>query len=109
MEKLALWVIGRVEDFPRKHRFIVGDKRIETCIDNLRAANRNNNTPTNRNNNIGFRCAKTGNHPRREDARRSRGHGSAASGDPLSSPACLAPPFPVPGPGPARRAMRPQG
>ncbi|TKB79436.1 MAG: hypothetical protein E8D42_08585 [Nitrospira sp.] len=26
---------------------------------NLRSANRNNNKPTNRNNNIGFRCAKT--------------------------------------------------
>jgi hypothetical protein len=26
---------------------------------NVRCANRNNNNPTNRNNNIGFRCAKT--------------------------------------------------
>jgi formylglycine-generating enzyme required for sulfatase activity len=27
--------------------------------DNLRAANRNNNTPANRNNNLGVRCAST--------------------------------------------------
>ena len=33
MERLALWVIGRVEGFPGKHRFTVGEKWIETCLD----------------------------------------------------------------------------
>lgn len=53
---------------------------------NLLPPNRNNNTPTNRNNNIGFRCAKTVGLLEREDARKSRGHGSGSCGDPQSSP-----------------------
>jgi hypothetical protein len=30
---------------------------------NLRASNRNNNSPGNRNNNLGLRCSKTGDNP----------------------------------------------
>ncbi len=33
METLVLWVIQRVEAFPRKHRFTMGDRWIETCLD----------------------------------------------------------------------------
>ena len=33
MEPVTLWVIGRVEHFPRRHRFTVGDRWIETCLE----------------------------------------------------------------------------
>ena len=33
MEQVLLWVIGRVDDFPRKNRFTVGDRWIDTCLD----------------------------------------------------------------------------
>jgi len=33
MESITLWVIGRVEQFPRTHRFTIGDRWIETCLD----------------------------------------------------------------------------
>jgi len=32
MEPLVLWTIGRVDSFPRKHKFTVGDRWIETCL-----------------------------------------------------------------------------
>jgi hypothetical protein len=116
METRLVWVVERVAKFPREHKFTVGDRLVETCLDitshlvedsyrrdkhaelsaasralvrarvlvrlpraiccvsearghyfatesdelgrdatNLRAGN--NNTPTNRNNNIGVCCA----------------------------------------------------
>ena len=33
MEPLVVWVIGRVDDFARKHRFTIGDRLIDTCLD----------------------------------------------------------------------------
>ncbi|MEO7035203.1 MAG: four helix bundle protein [Polyangiaceae bacterium] len=33
MEPLTLWVVKRVEAFPRAHRFTVGERWIETCLD----------------------------------------------------------------------------
>ncbi len=33
MEPLVVWVIGRVDSFPRKHRFSIGDRWIDTCLD----------------------------------------------------------------------------
>ena len=33
MEPLVVWVIGRVDNFPRKNRFTVGDRWIDTCLD----------------------------------------------------------------------------
>ncbi|MCU0694446.1 MAG: four helix bundle protein, partial [Polyangiaceae bacterium] len=32
-ESLLPWVVGRVEAFPRNHRFTVGDRWIESCLD----------------------------------------------------------------------------
>ncbi|TAN42491.1 MAG: hypothetical protein EPN22_12010 [Nitrospirae bacterium] len=44
---------------------------------NVRAVNRNNNTPDNRNNNLGFRLASTHHHSKREPLRL-RMHGQCA-------------------------------
>jgi hypothetical protein len=33
MESLLRWVPERVTKFPREHRFTVGDRPIETCLD----------------------------------------------------------------------------
>ena len=33
MEALVLWVIQRVEKFPRSHKFTVGDRWIDTCLE----------------------------------------------------------------------------
>jgi hypothetical protein len=33
MEPLVVWVIERSDDFPRKHRFSIADRWIETCLD----------------------------------------------------------------------------
>ncbi len=33
MEPLSLWVLKRVEAFPRSHKFTVGDRLIETCLE----------------------------------------------------------------------------
>jgi hypothetical protein len=33
METLTVWVAERVAAFPRKHRFTVGDRWIDTCLD----------------------------------------------------------------------------
>ncbi len=33
MESVSLWVVQRVEAFPRSHRFTIGDRWIETCLD----------------------------------------------------------------------------
>jgi hypothetical protein len=33
MEGLLLWVIQRCDDFPKKHRFSVGDRWIDSCLD----------------------------------------------------------------------------
>jgi len=52
---------------------------------NLRVANRNNNTPTNRNNNIGARCAKTVGFLLREDIQ-SRHERKLVAGVMLHSP-----------------------
>lgn len=32
MEPLSLWVLKRVEGFPRNHKFTVGDRLIESCL-----------------------------------------------------------------------------
>jgi len=33
MEDLTLWVLQRVAKFPRDHKFTVGDRLTETCLD----------------------------------------------------------------------------
>jgi hypothetical protein len=33
MEPLVVWVIQRVDNFPRKSRFTIGDRWIDTCLD----------------------------------------------------------------------------
>lgn len=33
MEPLVVWVIQRVQHFPRNHKFTVGDRWIDTCLD----------------------------------------------------------------------------
>jgi len=33
METLLTWVTERVARFPREHKFTVGDRRLETCLD----------------------------------------------------------------------------
>ncbi|MFW5741158.1 MAG: four helix bundle protein [Myxococcota bacterium] len=33
MEPVTLWVIQRVDHFPRKHKFTIGDRWIDTCLD----------------------------------------------------------------------------
>lgn len=33
MEDLTLWVIERVAKFPRDHKFTLGDRLVETCLD----------------------------------------------------------------------------
>jgi len=33
MEGLCLWVVQRAEDFPRKYKFTIGDRWVDTCID----------------------------------------------------------------------------
>lgn len=33
MEELTLWVIERVAKFPRAHKFTVGDRLVEACLD----------------------------------------------------------------------------
>ncbi|MCC6215909.1 MAG: four helix bundle protein [Polyangiaceae bacterium] len=37
MESLLVWVVERVAKFPREHRFTVGDRLIEVCVDVLSA------------------------------------------------------------------------
>lgn len=48
---------------------------------NLRAANRNNNTPTNSNNNIGFRCASAPSLLPDGQVRQVYGRGASAQGE----------------------------
>ena len=57
---------------------------------NLRTANRNNNTPDNRNNNIGFRCASES--PVGPRCRASTEAGYATGGDPQARPRLAATP-----------------
>ncbi|MCX5742209.1 MAG: four helix bundle protein [Proteobacteria bacterium] len=33
MEALLAWVVERVAKFPREHKFTVGDRLVETCLD----------------------------------------------------------------------------
>jgi hypothetical protein len=33
METLLAWVVERVVKFPREHKFTVGDRLVETCLD----------------------------------------------------------------------------
>lgn len=33
MEQPSVWVVQHAADFPRKHRFTIGDRWIETCLD----------------------------------------------------------------------------
>jgi len=33
MEGLLVWVVERVAKFPREHKFTVGDRLVETCLD----------------------------------------------------------------------------
>lgn len=33
MEELTVWIIERVAKFPRAHKFTVGDRLVETCLD----------------------------------------------------------------------------
>ena len=33
METLLAWVVERVAKFPREHKFTVGDRLVETCLD----------------------------------------------------------------------------
>ncbi len=33
MEDLTVWVVERVAKMPREHKFAVGDKLVETCLD----------------------------------------------------------------------------
>ncbi len=33
MERLTLWTAVRVESFPRGHKFTIGDRWLETCLD----------------------------------------------------------------------------
>jgi hypothetical protein len=33
MEELTLWVMQRVAQMPRAHKFTVGDRLVETCLD----------------------------------------------------------------------------
>jgi hypothetical protein len=33
MEGLLAWTVERVAKFPREHKFTVGDRLIETCLD----------------------------------------------------------------------------
>ncbi len=35
METLCLWVLERVAKFPREHKFTIGDRLVETCLDVL--------------------------------------------------------------------------
>jgi hypothetical protein len=33
LEALLVWVIGRAKDFPREHKFTIGDRWIDACLD----------------------------------------------------------------------------
>jgi len=64
-----LWSCNHTGKFPRNHRFVLGERRASSRVlrdgafnnqpSNVRSAYRNNNSPTNRNNNNGFRPAST--------------------------------------------------
>jgi hypothetical protein len=83
---LARVLGARTDERGASNRVIRGGNFNDTTT-NLLPPNRNDNTPTNRNNDIGFRCAKTvvsSCMPGRSESRRF--HGRRERGDPQSTP-----------------------